>query len=112
MNAPLHAQFELRAEIFKALAHPMRLLLLEKIRERPRCVCDLATEIGLDKSVASKYLSQLRNVGLIDDRRHGALVEYHLIAPCVLEMAACAEKAIVDFQQKKLGAATARSTGS
>ena len=88
-------RYELRVEVFKALAHPMRLYLLDKIRERPRCVCELAEEVGIDKSVASKHLSQLKRAGIIEDAKRGTLVEYRLVAPCVLDLAACAEGAIV-----------------
>ena len=53
-------RYALRAEMFKALAHPMRLFMLEKLREKPWCVCELAAEVGIEKSVASKHLAQLK----------------------------------------------------
>lgn len=96
-------RYELRTEIFKALAHPMRICLLEKLRDRPWCVCELAAEAGIDKSVASKHLSQLKSVGLIEDEKRGTLVEYRLAAPCILEMAACAERTILGNRRKRLG---------
>jgi len=88
--------------MFKALSHPMRLFLLEKLRVRPWCVCELAIEAGIDKSVASKHLSQLKNVGLVDIEKRGTLVEYRLTAPCVLELGACAESAIIAERKKRL----------
>ncbi|HUX39538.1 MAG TPA: metalloregulator ArsR/SmtB family transcription factor [Rectinemataceae bacterium] len=100
-------RYELRVEVFKALAHPMRLMLLDKIRERPRCVCELAEEVGIDKSVASKHLSQLKRAGLIDDAKRGTLVEYSLVAPCVLDLASCAEGAIVAARKKGMAEAEA-----
>ena len=93
-------RYELQVEIFKALAHPMRLYLLDKIKERPRCVCELAEKVGIDKSVASKHLSQLKRAGIIEDAKRGTLVEYRLLAPCVLELASCAEGAIVAARKK------------
>ncbi|HUX42546.1 MAG TPA: metalloregulator ArsR/SmtB family transcription factor [Rectinemataceae bacterium] len=87
-------RYELRVEVFKALGHPMRLYLLDKIKERPRCVCELAEEVGIDKSVASKHLSQLKRAGIIEDAKRGTQVEYRLVAPCVLDLSACAEGAI------------------
>jgi DNA-binding transcriptional ArsR family regulator len=96
------AKYELRAEMFKALAHPMRIFMLEKLRERPWCVCDLATEVGIEKSIASKHLSQLKRVGLIQDERRGTLVEYSLVAPCILDMAECAERTGLESKQKRL----------
>ncbi|MDA8411875.1 MAG: metalloregulator ArsR/SmtB family transcription factor [Treponema sp.] len=101
-------RYELRVEVFKALAHPMRLFLLDKIKERPRCVCDLAEEVGIDKSVASKHLSQLKRAGLIEDAKRGTLIEYRLVAPCVLDLAACAEGAIVAARKKGMFEAEAR----
>jgi len=100
MESSTIRRYDLRVEMFKALAHPMRLFLLDKIRERPRCVCELAEEVGIDKSVASKHLSQLKRAGLIDDAKRGTLVEYRLVAPCVLDLAACAEGAIVEARKK------------
>ncbi len=94
---------ELRAHMFKAMAHPVRVFMLEKLRDRPWCVCELAEEVGVDKSVASKHLSQLKDAGLIDDEKRGTLVEYRLTAPCVLNLAACAEGAVLENRKRRLG---------
>ncbi len=96
-------RYTLRAEMFKALAHPVRLLMLEKLRSRPWCVCELAVEVGIEKSVASKHLSALRNAGLVDDEKRGTLVEYRMTAPCVLDLAACAEGAVLRNRMKRFG---------
>lgn len=104
MDERTSKRLQFRAEIFKALAHPMRILMLEKLKERPWCVCELAAEIGIDKSVASKHLSQLKSVGLIDDSKRGTLVEYRLVAGCVLDTASCAEQTILVARRKQLDA--------
>ncbi len=96
--------------MFKALAHPLRLQMLEKLKEHPWCVCALAKELEVGKSTASKYLTQLKEAGLIADERHGTLVMYHLIAPCVLELAACAEGAVLLNRQRRLGIPAAEQT--
>lgn len=79
----------LLSEIFKALANPGRLALLEKLQGGPRCVCELAAELDMNKSIASKHLSQLQDVGLVRSSKKGVTVNYELAAPCVLEMTAC-----------------------
>ena len=96
---------ELRAHMFKALAHPLRMLILEKLEARPWCVCKLAEELGVDKSVASKHLSILKEAGLVSDERRGTIVEYSLSAPCVLKLAACAEGAVLRNRTRRLGLA-------
>ncbi len=110
-KATLH-RYELKAEMFKALAHPMRLLMLEKLRERPFCVCELARELGLEKSIASKHLSQLKSVGLLHDEKRGTLVEYHLVVPCILDMSACAERTILENKRSELDTLTAQTPSS
>ena len=94
---------EIQAHMFKALSHPLRLLMLEKLNVQPWCVCKLAKEVGVDKSVASKHLSMLREAGLVTDRKNGTLVEYTLAAPCVLQLAACAEGAVLQNRKDRLG---------
>lgn len=96
-------RYDLQAEIFKALTHPDRLRMLDLLRAKPWCVCELAAAIGVSKSVASKHLSLLKSAGLIDDIKQGTRVEYHLVAPCVLDMAACVEKAVVAARRKAIG---------
>ena len=107
MDTQDRRRYEHRAAMFKALAHPMRLLMLERLRLRPWCVCELAAEVSIEKSVASKHLSQLREAGLIEDQRRGTLVEYRLVAPCVLDMADCAERTVLARAKKRIGVSEA-----
>ncbi|MBI9106998.1 MAG: winged helix-turn-helix transcriptional regulator [Spirochaetales bacterium] len=94
---------ERRAHMFKALAHPIRIYFLEKLKEKPWCVCELAEEAGIPKSAASKHLSQLKDAGLVDDNKTGTRVEYRLTAPCVLELSTCAEGVVLNNRRKQLG---------
>jgi DNA-binding transcriptional ArsR family regulator len=89
--------------MFKALAHPLRVFMLEKLNSRPWCVCELADELGVDKSVASKHLSILREAGIVTDEKRGTTVHYTLAAPCVLDLAACAEGAVLINRKRLLG---------
>jgi ArsR family transcriptional regulator len=108
MDSRAIRRYELKAEMFKALAHPMRIAMLDKLKGRPWCVCELAAEVGIEKSVASKHLSQLKAAGLIDDEKRGTLVEYRLVAPCVLELASCAEATILAHRRKRLDLASSQ----
>lgn len=93
---------ELTAHMFRALANPMRIFLLDKLRERPWCVCELAAEAGIGKSVASKHLSMLKEAGLVESRKVGTENQYSLAAPCVIELASCAEGTILTNRKKSL----------
>ncbi|MEM5948407.1 metalloregulator ArsR/SmtB family transcription factor [Spirochaetia bacterium 38H-sp] len=91
-----------KADIFKALAHPVRLFFIERLAAGPKCVCELANEAGISKSIASRYLSQLKSVGLLDRKKSGTEVEYSLIAPCVINLIACLDSSVVDNIKKNL----------
>ncbi len=78
-----------QAQIFKALAHPSRLAMLEALGAGERCVCDLQKLVGSDMSTVSKHLAVLKTAGLVEDRKEGLRVHYRLRLPCVLEFMEC-----------------------
>ncbi len=94
---------EIKAHMFKALAHPMRIYFLEKLKEKPWCVCELAQEAEIPKSAASKHLSQLKDAGLIEMNKNGIRVEYHIIAPEIIDFILFAEKTVINNRKKMLG---------
>jgi ArsR family transcriptional regulator len=102
MNASDKKRLEMMADIFKAIGHPDRLAMLEKLSEKPWCVCDLAAYLKLNKSVASKHLSLLHDVGLIEMEKKGTQVIYTLVAPCVIEMGKCSYLAVLSERKKRL----------
>lgn len=95
-------RMQLTADLFKALGHPDRLAMLEKLAEKPWCVCDLALNLGLNKSVASKHLSLLYGTGVISLEKKGTQVIYTLAAPCVVDMSRCSYRAILEEKKKRL----------
>ena len=84
-------QSEIRAKILKAMAHPSRIFIIEKLHEKSYCVCELTEMIGVDVSTISKHLSVLREAGLIESRKEGTSVYYTLTCPCVLDFIGCIE---------------------
>lgn len=65
-------------QVHKAIAHPVRLRLLAALRGGPLCVCQMTVVVRLAPSTVSEHLSELRNAGLISDRKDGRWVEYRL----------------------------------
>ncbi len=86
--------FSERANIIKALAHPVRLFFVEELAEQERCVCELTALVGLDISTVSKHLSVLKNAGLVRDDKRGNQVFYRLRTPCILNFLDCVEAVI------------------
>jgi len=88
------ARFVVRSNILKAVAHPSRLFIVEKLAEKPFCVNELTGMIGSDISTVSKHLSILKNAGIITDRKQGTTVFYSLETPCLLKFLGCLETVI------------------
>jgi ArsR family transcriptional regulator len=89
MDVKTQARLTTRANVFKALAHPSRLLIVEQLAQQERCVCELTEMIGADMSTVSKHLSVLRAAGVIQDDKRGLQVYYRLKMPCVLRFFDC-----------------------
>jgi ArsR family transcriptional regulator len=106
MNAKQQAKYEARARIFKALAHPTRLFIVDELsKKKERCVCELTEMVGADMSTVSRHLALLKNAGIIEDRKRGAMVYYRLRMRCVLKFFDCIESVIacnVENQQRLL----------
>lgn len=89
MKHDLKKAYEGQAGILKAMAHPSRLLMLNSLKKKELCVCELRDLVGDDISTVSKHLSILKNAGLVAARRDGNWLHYRLLSPCVLEFVAC-----------------------
>ncbi len=98
-------RLEQTADILKAAGHKDRLAMLERLAERPWCVCELAADMGLNKSAASKHLSLLYTAGLVDMEKRGTQVIYSITAPCVVEMSRCCYLAVHRELTNRLGIA-------
>jgi DNA-binding transcriptional ArsR family regulator len=83
------ARSEARARILKALAHPTRIFIVDRLSEREHCVCELTGMIGADTSTVSKHLSTLKNAGIVSRRKRGTTVCYSLETPCRPAPAGC-----------------------
>lgn len=65
-----------KAEFFKALAHPIRIRILELLLDRDRSVHDLQEALGLDQPAVSRQLAVLRAKHVVDARKAGTVVRY------------------------------------
>jgi ArsR family transcriptional regulator len=69
---------DLVGQLFRSLAEPTRLRILNLLRDGEQCVGDLVELLGVPQPTASRHLSQLREAGLVRARRHGPWVFYRL----------------------------------
>jgi DNA-binding transcriptional ArsR family regulator len=72
---------QFKAEFFKALAHPVRIAILEHLRRGPRNVGELQVLTGAAGSTVSQQLAILRSRGIVVPEREGTTVRYHAADP-------------------------------
>ncbi len=94
MNSKEKKNYEAKAKVLKALAHPTRLWMTEQLANGERCVCEFAEAVNVDFSTISKHLSVLKEAGIVKDEKRGKQVFYSLRVPCVLNFMSCVEAVI------------------
>jgi DNA-binding transcriptional ArsR family regulator len=81
-----------RVAVLKALAHPTRLLLTERLMEGELCVGDLRDLVGDDVSTVSKHLLILRQAGVVTCQKRGLNVYYRLACDCFGDFLQCIDR--------------------
>ncbi len=81
--------FQKQSEIAKAMAHPLRIAIIDFLKEGEQCVCDIAEHVGSERSNVSQHLSILVNTGVLEYRKDGLKVIYNLKCPCILDFFSC-----------------------
>jgi len=97
-------RYELQAEVLKALAHPLRLAIIQFLAEEEKCVCDIVEYTGTSQSNISRHLSIMKRAGILSDRKEGLSVYYRLNMPCALNFFKCV-KDIMETQISERSAA-------
>ncbi len=90
----MRQRYEVRARVAKALAHPTRLLILDELQKRERCVCELTAIVGADQSTVSKHLAILKQAGIVDDRKQDVRTFYRIKVCCLEGFWQCIESVL------------------
>lgn len=79
--------YEIKANLFKGLAHPYRIRVLEILSAAPEAsVAEMIAETGLEASHLSQHLAVLRRYRLVASERRASVVYYRLAFPQVAEL--------------------------
>src|SRR5579875_3407484 len=80
------AVYQVKAEFFRILGHPVRVRILELLRNGERTVGDLQSELQIDSSGTSQHLGVLRKHGILLARRAGTNVYYTVRDPRTFQL--------------------------
>ncbi len=75
-----------KAEFFKALAHPLRISILDALRTGELTVNEISQRFGVEPANASQQLGVLRNKGTVAARKEGSNVYYSVSDPAIFKL--------------------------
>ena len=84
-----NAVYQKQAEMIKALSHPLRIAIIDFLKDGGQCVCDIAHCVCSERSNVSRHLSIMTSAGILEHRKSGLNVIYTIKCPCVLEFLDC-----------------------
>jgi DNA-binding transcriptional ArsR family regulator len=100
MSTPL---YQVKAEFFKALAHPARIRVLELLSQGEQSVSQMLPHVGIESAHLSQQLSVLRKMNLVVTRKEGSTVYYSLVSPQVAELLAVARQILTEVLTSQAG---------
>jgi DNA-binding transcriptional ArsR family regulator len=92
--------YRLQAELCKALAHPVRLQVLDLISKRERTVDELAKLVGIGQPNLSMHLAALRHRRLVIARRDGMNVYYGVSHPKIADACSLLQGILTDLLER------------
>jgi ArsR family transcriptional regulator len=93
MKKPSAGLQTLKAEFFGALAHPVRIRLLEALVDAGETsVQDLQRRLGIDQPIVSQQLARLRASGIVTSKKQGASTLYEVADPMIGDLLRVAKR--------------------
>lgn len=87
------------ADVLKAVAHPIRLKIIELLQSEEMCVSDIVKALGGKQSITSQQLNMMKDKGVLSCRRDGARVYYRIENKNVIKLLDC----IYDHCERRKG---------
>jgi ArsR family transcriptional regulator len=87
--------------LFRALADPTRLRLLNLIADKEICVCYFVEILGIGQPKISRHLAYLRGAGIVAARRQGRWMHYRLVAPQDVVASAILKETVTHLRQSQ-----------
>jgi len=93
---------KLKAKIFNALSEPVRLEIIEFLREGEKCVCEIIPHINLIQPLVSRHLKILKECGLVKDRKDGNRRLYSVTDPRIFDVIDSISSELVDVLSNRI----------
>ena len=74
--------YKIKANVLKALAHPIRLKIVDFLSKGERCVCEIVPLVKAERSNVSRHLAILLKADIVSTRKVGLNIYYKLKMNC------------------------------
>ena len=78
--------YKTQSDLLKAISHPARLAILDILRGGEQCVCHIEAALDMRQAYISQQLMTLKEAGLVESRRNGLNLYYHVIKPGIFDV--------------------------
>lgn len=93
---------KIQTSVMTALAHPLRLKILERLRQGPCCVCKIIPHVGVEQSNVSHHLAVLKKAHIVRSEKRGLEVWYEVADRKVFDLIdLLTDFIVVDLNQKR-----------
>jgi ArsR family transcriptional regulator len=113
-----HPIYQLKADFFRLLGHPVRVRVLELLRDGELTVGELQAALELDSGGMSQHLTAMRRQGVLESRKSGVKVYYRVKDPRTFQLLAVAREILTSQLEESsailgdLAAAPSRAVGA
>jgi len=101
--------FQMQCDICKALGHPLRLAIVDRLHSGEAAASDLIADLEMSKANLSKHISLLAHGGIVESRKEGRQIYYRLTDPEINK--ACAIMRSILYRRLKEGEKLASAIG-
>ena len=95
---PLNTQdkklYELKAGNLAAAGHPIRLAIIDFLKDGEQCVCRIVQHVQGQRSNVSRHLTVLLWAGIVEHRKEGLRMIYSLRTPCIVGFLSCVDNVL------------------
>ena len=96
MDTDAKRLYKAKADVIAAAGNPIRLAIIDFLRDGEQCVCDIADHVDGQRSNVSRHLGVLLKAGVVGQYKDGLKMMYSLKTPCILNFMKCVEGVLRD----------------
>lgn len=102
MHPKMKNKNKFKAKIFNSLSDPVRLEILEFLRDGEKCVCEITPHVGIIQPLVSRHLKILKECGIVKRRKDGNRRLYSVTYPAIFRIIDGVSTDLVDALSKRV----------